>query len=85
MKFRIIAITLALCMFAGIALADSAVPQTEETQGFVTSTAMQALGTVTETDNLVWVVTRAFHLYPWNWYRSIRCPTPKIPSPTRDW
>ena len=57
MKFRIIAITIALCLLSGIVLADSAVPQTPETQGFVTSTAMQAIGTVTETDNLVWLMT----------------------------
>jgi hypothetical protein len=58
MKFKIIiAVTLALFMLTGIAIADSAVPQTEETQGFVTSTAMQAVGTATETDNLVWQIT----------------------------
>ena len=57
MKQRIIVVTLALCLFAGIALADSGVPQTPETQGFLTSTAMQAVGTVTETDNLAWLMT----------------------------
>jgi hypothetical protein len=58
MKFIIImAVTLALFMLTGIALADSAVPQTEETQGFVTSTIMQAVGTATETDSLVWQIT----------------------------
>ena len=57
MKFKIIAIIIALCLLSGIALADSGVPQTPETQGFVTSTIMQAIGTATETDNLVWVMT----------------------------
>ncbi len=58
MKFKIIiAVTLALWMLTGIALADSAVPQTEETQGFVTTTIMQAVGTATETDSLAWQIT----------------------------
>ena len=58
MKFKIIiAVTLALFMLTGIAIADSAVPQTEETQGFVTTTIMQAVGTATETDSLAWQIT----------------------------
>jgi hypothetical protein len=57
MRFRIIAIIIALCLLAGFALADSAVPQTEETQGFVTTTIMQAVGTATETDSLAWQIT----------------------------
>jgi hypothetical protein len=57
MKLTIIAVTIALCLLTGFALADSGVPQTPETQGFVTSTAMQAVGTATETDNLVWLMT----------------------------
>ena len=57
MKFRIILTVIILSLFAGFALADSAVPQTEETQGFVTSTLMQAIGTATETDNLAWQIT----------------------------
>ena len=57
MKFRIILTIIILSLFAGFALADSAVPQTEETQGFVTSTLMQAIGTATETDNLAWQIT----------------------------
>jgi hypothetical protein len=57
MQFRIIVLVITLCMLTGFALADSAVPQTPETQGFVTSTIMQALGTATETDSLSWVIT----------------------------
>jgi len=57
MKLTIIAVTIALCLLTGFALADSGVPQTPETQGFVTSTAMQAIGTATETDSLVWQIT----------------------------
>jgi hypothetical protein len=45
------AIAFVLCI--GIAMADPGVPQVPETQGFVTSTAMSAVGTVTETDNIV--------------------------------
>jgi hypothetical protein len=47
----IAALTFVLCI--GIAMADTGVPQVPETQGFVTSTAMSAVGTVTETDNIV--------------------------------
>ena len=36
-----------------MAIADTGVPQVPETQGFVTSTAMSAIGTVTETDSIV--------------------------------
>jgi hypothetical protein len=57
MKFTILIIAFALCLCTGIALADSAVPQTPETQGFVTSTIMQAVGTATETDSLAWRIT----------------------------
>jgi hypothetical protein len=57
MKFTILIIAFTLCLCTGIALADSGVPQTEETQGFVTSTIMQAVGTATETDSLAWRIT----------------------------
>ncbi|MBP1928957.1 hypothetical protein J2741_001504 [Methanolinea mesophila] len=43
-----------LCTAA--AFADTGVPQVPETQGFSTSTAMSALGTVTETDSIVNVI-----------------------------
>jgi hypothetical protein len=38
------------------AMADTGVPQVPETQGFVTSTAMSAIGTVTETDSVTNVI-----------------------------
>jgi hypothetical protein len=47
-------IALVLCTFS--AMADTGVPQVPETQGFVTSTAMSAIGTVTETDNIVNII-----------------------------
>jgi hypothetical protein len=37
-------------------MADTGVPQVPETQGFVTSTAMSAIGTVTETDSIVNII-----------------------------
>ncbi len=46
-----------LIAFTGTALADPGVPQTPETQGFATLTSVQAVGTVTETDSLVWQLT----------------------------
>ena len=57
MKCNVFILLIALSMLTGFAFADSGVPQTPETQGFVTSTVMQALGTATETDNLVWQIT----------------------------
>jgi hypothetical protein len=48
------AIALVLCTCA--VMADTGCPQVPETQGFVTSTAMSALGTVTETDNIVNII-----------------------------
>ncbi|MBP1929921.1 hypothetical protein J2741_002517 [Methanolinea mesophila] len=57
MKVSLLIIVLSLSIFTGMALADSAVPQTEETQGFLTSTIMQAVGTATETDSLSWQIT----------------------------
>ncbi len=38
------------------AMADTGCPQVPETQGFVTSTAMSAIGTVTETDSIVNII-----------------------------
>ena len=57
MKCNLILTIIAMCLFTGIALADSGVPQTPETQGFLTSTSMQAVGTATETDMLSWQIT----------------------------
>jgi hypothetical protein len=42
-----------LILCTGLALADTGVPQVPETQGFVTSTIMSAIGTATETDSIV--------------------------------
>jgi hypothetical protein len=39
------------------AMADTGCPQVPETQGFATSTAMSALGTVTETDSIITQIT----------------------------
>ena len=39
-------------LLAGVVSADSGEPAVQETQGFVTSTAMQVFGTATETDNI---------------------------------
>jgi hypothetical protein len=38
-------------------MADSGVPQVPETQGFTTATAISTLGTVTETDNIVTLIS----------------------------
>jgi hypothetical protein len=48
------AIALVLC--TSFAMADTGDPQVPETQGFVTSTIMSAIGTVTETDNIVTII-----------------------------
>ena len=54
-KFGFIVIAVAM-LFAltGVAVADPGINQVPETQGIVTSTAVQAVGTVTETDSIVW-------------------------------
>jgi hypothetical protein len=54
-KFGLMVIAVAM-LFAltGVAMADPGINQTPETQGIVTSTAVQAVGTVTETDSVVW-------------------------------
>jgi hypothetical protein len=54
MKITIIFILICLLALNAYVLADPGVPQTAESQGFVISTNMQALGTVTETDSLAW-------------------------------
>jgi hypothetical protein len=48
------AVALLLCTSA--VMADTGCPQVPETQGFDTSTAIQAFGTVTETDNVVNII-----------------------------
>jgi hypothetical protein len=47
---------IAVILCTGIALADPGVPQVPETQGFSTSTAMSAMGTITETDSIVNII-----------------------------
>ena len=49
----------ALMLCISTAFADTGVPQVPETQGFSTSTAMSALGTVTETDSIVNIIANA--------------------------
>jgi hypothetical protein len=54
-KFGLMVIAVAM-LFAltGVAMADPGINAVPETQGIVTSTAVQAVGTVTETDAIVW-------------------------------
>ncbi len=47
---------IAVIFCTGVALADTGCPQVPETQGFVTSTAMSAIGTATETDRIVSII-----------------------------
>ena len=55
---KVIIITMALLVLGSfLAVADPGVPQVPETQGFVTSTDMSAIGTVTETDSIVTQIT----------------------------
>jgi hypothetical protein len=56
-KFGLMVIAVAM-LFAltGVAMADLGIPQVPETQGITTSTAVEALGTVTETDSIVWAL-----------------------------
>jgi len=53
--FLIIALAV-LFALTGAAMADTGIYQVPETQGFLTSTGIQAVGTVTETDSLVWQI-----------------------------
>jgi hypothetical protein len=54
-KLTIMVIALAMLVaFTGMAMADTGINQTPETQGIVTATDVQCLGTVTETDAVVW-------------------------------
>ncbi len=53
-----------LIAITGLVMADPGVPQTPETQGFATLTSVQAVGTVTETDSLVWQLTNKASLAP---------------------
>jgi hypothetical protein len=56
-KLTIMVIALAMLVaFTGMAMADTGINQVPETQGIVTSTNIEALGTVTETDSIVWAL-----------------------------
>jgi len=46
-----------LVLMAGAVAADTGIYQVPETQGFSTGTTIRALGTVTETDALAWVIS----------------------------
>ena len=48
-----------LIAITGLVMADPGVPQTPETQGLSTVLTIQAVGTVTETENMVWQLTNA--------------------------
>ena len=52
----ILCAALALVLSTCTVMADTGEPQVPETQGFVTSTAMSAIGTVTETDSIVNII-----------------------------
>jgi hypothetical protein len=51
--FFLISLVLLIAV-TGVVIADTGVDGVPETQGFVTSTASQVVGTVTETDSIVW-------------------------------
>ena len=54
--FVVIAMAMLIAL-TGMAMADPGVNQTPETQGISTATVVQAVGTVTETDSMVWQLT----------------------------
>ncbi len=54
--FVVIAMAMLIAL-TGMAVADPGVNQTPETQGISTATTVQAVGTVTETDSMVWQLT----------------------------
>jgi hypothetical protein len=56
MKLFLFPVIVAFMLCTGAALADTGCPQVPETQGFVTATAMSAIGTVTETDSIVNII-----------------------------
>ena len=56
--FVVIAMAMLIAL-TGMAMADPGVNQTPETQGISTATTIQAVGTVTETDSMVWQLTNA--------------------------
>ena len=67
MKFRItLTVLIILLVSTGIAFADSGEPQVEETQGFVTSTLMQLIGTATETDSIATTINDGYQAGGWD-------------------
>ena len=48
--------TVVIILCTSAVLADTGVPQVPDTQGFITSTSMSAIGTVTETDSIVNII-----------------------------
>ena len=57
---------------SGVVAADTGTAQMPETQGFTTGTTIQALGTVTETDGLAWILTTdEIPPGPSSWYDTI--------------
>jgi hypothetical protein len=60
----IIIVTLVLIAMTGIVMADARIPATPEIQGISTSTSINALGTVAQTDSLTWVITNKGNLTP---------------------
>jgi hypothetical protein len=64
MKLRISLIALLIVLVStGITIADTGVPQVEETQGFMTSTLMQLFGTATEMDRIVTTIDDGYKSY----------------------
>ena len=57
-SFKIAILTLTMmALITGGVVADTGIFQTPETQGLTTGTTIQALGTVTETDGLTWIIS----------------------------
>ena len=56
--FVVIAMAMLIAL-TGMAVADPGVNQTPETQGITTALTIQAVGTVTETESMVWQLTNA--------------------------
>ena len=67
MRIRITLIALTIVLVTvGVAFADSGEPQVEETQGFITSTLMQLLGTATETDSIATTINDGYEAGGWD-------------------
>jgi hypothetical protein len=62
----VLAIFLVCTMLAGMVLAESGEPAVQETQGFVTSTAMHVFGTATESDSIVTDINDGYQAGEWD-------------------